>query len=225
MQTEIYYSHTITFFTLLTKLIDPISTIHQANGLIYCKFLFILVYGNLLMAAKATIYKATIQLADMDKGYYDTLQLTIAQHPSETEQRMMVRLIAFILNAHEDLQFGKGVSDEDEAALWQINYSEEIELWVELGQIDEKRLKKACNRAKAVKLYCYGSSVDTWWKQVSNNMNKFEKLTIEQFEQTTTDALVKLISRTMDFQCSIQDGQLWLTAGDETLLVETKKLK
>lgn len=178
----------------------------------------------LTMALKATIYKANIQLSDMDRNYYDNLQLTIAQHPSETDVRMMVRILAFILNANENLQFGKGVSDEDEAALWQINYSEEIELWIELGQVDSKRIKKACNRAKEVKLYCYGSSVGTWWSQGASKMRLFDKLTIEQFTTATTDALVKLISRTMEFQCSIQDGQLWLTSGDETLLVETTKL-
>ncbi len=177
------------------------------------------------MALKATIYKANIELADMDRNYYDSLTLTIAQHPSETEQRLMVRLMAYLLNAHQDLQFGKGVSDEEEAAIWQINYSEEIELWIELGQLDEKRLKKACNKAKKVKLYCYGSSVDTWWSQSESKLKKFQRLSIEQFEQTTTAALVKLLERNMEFQCSIQDGQLWLTSGENTLLIETKKLQ
>ena len=177
------------------------------------------------MALKATIYKATIHLSNMDRNYYDTLQLTIAQHPSETDQRMMVRIIAFVLNAHEDLKFGKGLSDEDEATIWQINYSEEIQLWIELGQIDEKRIKKACNRSKQVKLYCYGRSVETWWKQISPKLQQFDALSIEQFSTATTDALAKLIDRTMEFQCSIQDGQLWLTAGDDTLLIESTTLK
>jgi uncharacterized protein YaeQ len=177
------------------------------------------------MALKATINKATIHLSDMDRNYYDTLQLTIAQHPSETDQRLMIRLIAYILNANENLQFGKGVSDEDEAALWQINYSEVIELWIELGQLDEKRIKKACNRSQKVKLYCYGSSVDTWWSQSESKMRQFNKLSIEQFSEDTSAALAKLISRNMEFQCSIQDGQLWLTAGDQTLLIETIKLQ
>ena len=177
------------------------------------------------MALKATIYKASIELADMDRNYYDSLQLTLAQHPSETDLRLMVRLIVYLLNAHSDLQFGKGVSDEDEAALWQINYSDEIALWIELGQLDEKRIKKACNKAAQVKLYCYGSSVDTWWSQSQNALNKYTKLSVEQFSTTTTDALVKLLSRTMEFQCSIQDGQLWLSCGDESLLIETHPLK
>jgi uncharacterized protein YaeQ len=177
------------------------------------------------MALKATIYKANIELADMDRNYYDSLQLTIAQHPSETDQRLMVRLICYILNAHNDLQFGKGVSDEDEAAIWQINYSDEIALWIELGQLDEKRIKKACNKSAQVKLYCYGSSVETWWSQSQNSLNKFPKLSIKQFEPSIIEALVKLLSRTMEFQCSIQDGQLWLTCNDESLLIETKTLK
>lgn len=177
------------------------------------------------MALKATIYKANIELADMDRNYYDSLQLTIAQHPSETDQRLMVRLISFILNAHNDLRFGKGVSDEDEAAIWQINYSDEIALWIELGQLEERRIKKACNKAAKVKLYCYGPSVETWWSQSEAALNKFSKLSIEQFETDTTDSLVKLLSRTMEFQCSIQDGQLWLTSNEESLLIETKCLK
>ncbi|MBU2892404.1 YaeQ family protein [Colwellia sp. D2M02] len=177
------------------------------------------------MALKATIYKANIDLADMDRNYYDSIQLTIAQHPSETEQRLMVRLIAYILNAHPDLQFGKGLSDEDEAAIKQVNYSDEIALWIELGQLDEKRLKKASNQAKQVKLYCYGASASTWWGQAQSNLKKFDRLSIEQFTAETCDALVKLLSRTMEFQCSIQDGQLWLSSGDETVLVETIKLQ
>ena len=110
------------------------------------------------MALKATIYKANIHLADMDREYYDTINLTIAQHPSETDQRMMVRLISFILNAHQDLQFGKGLSDEEEAVIWQVNYSSVIDLWIELGQIDSKRIKKACSRAKSVKSRPFFSS-------------------------------------------------------------------
>lgn len=177
------------------------------------------------MALKATVYKANIELADMDRNYYDSLQLTLAQHPSETAQRFMVRLICYVLNAHQDLQFGKGISDEDEAALWQINYSDEIALWIELGQIDEKRIKKACNKAQHVKLYCYGSSAETWWSQSQAALKKYSKLSVEQFSQSTTDALAKLLSKTMEFQCSIQDGQLWLSCDGESLLIETQKLQ
>ncbi|TWX73865.1 YaeQ family protein [Colwellia sp. C1TZA3] len=177
------------------------------------------------MALKATIKKATIHLADMDRNYYDTIQLTIAQHPSENHRRMMIRLIAYVLNASENLQFGKGVSDEDEAAVWRVNYSEVIELWIELGQLDEKRLKKACNRAQQVKLYCYGSSVDTWWQQSKSKLNQLNKLSVESFSEETSQALELLANRSMEFQVSIQDGQCWLTCGEQSLLIELKKLK
>lgn len=177
------------------------------------------------MALKATIYKANIELADMDRNYYDSLNLTIAQHPSETPQRLMVRLVAYLLNAHPDLQFGKGVSNEEEAAIWQKDYSDTINVWIELGQLDEKRLKKACNQASEVKLYCYGSSSDTWWSQVENSLQKFDKLSVAQFDVATCEALAKLLDRNMSFQCSIQDGQMWLNAGDETLLISLNQLK
>jgi uncharacterized protein YaeQ len=177
------------------------------------------------MALKATIKKATIHLSDMDRHYYDTIQLTIAQHPSENDRRMMIRLIAYVLNASQNLQFGKGVSDEDEAAIWRVNYSDVIELWIELGQLDEKRLKKACNRAQQVKLYCYGSSVDTWWQQSKSKLNQLNKLSVESFSEETSQALELLANRSMEFQVSIQDGQCWLTCGEQSLLIELNKLK
>ncbi len=177
------------------------------------------------MALKSTIYKATIHLSDMDKNYYDTLNLTVAQHPSETDLRLMTRLLAFILNAHEDLSFGKGLSDEDEAALWQINYSQEIELWVELGQPDEKRLKKACNKANRTILYGYNSPFDVWWQQNKSKTSQHTNLTVERFDDAGLSALVALLSRTMEIQVSIQDGQLWITIGDESLLIERECLQ
>lgn len=177
------------------------------------------------MALKSTILKATIHLSDMDKNYYDTLNLTLAQHPSENEQRLMVRLIAFVLNAHEDLKFGKGLSDEEEAAIWQIDYAEQIALWVELGQIDPKRLKKASHRADQVKLYCYGSSTDVWWQQNQKEISNYNNVSVEQFPVEQVQALAELANKSMEFQISIQDGQLWLSAGEETLLIDLIKLK
>ncbi|QBG34974.1 YaeQ family protein [Litorilituus sediminis] len=177
------------------------------------------------MALKATIYKANIELADMDRHYYDSLNLTIAKHPSETEKRLMVRLIAFLLNAQPELTFGKGVSNEDEAAISHTDYNGTIALWIELGNLDEKRLKKACTKAKEVKLYCYDTSTPVWWSQNAEKFKSYNNLTIEEFTPDTVTALEKLADRNMEFQVSIQDSQLWLTSGDETLLVTTKQLK
>lgn len=178
-----------------------------------------------VMALKSTIYKAIIHLSDMDRDYYDTLNLTVAQHPSETDLRLMTRLLAFILNAHEQLTFGKGLSDEDEAALWHINYSEEIELWIELGQPDEKRIKKACNKAKQTMLYGYNSPFDVWWKQNKSKLEQYKNLTVERFDFETLNKLTTYLNRTIEIQASIQDGQLWLTIGDDSLLIEKETLQ
>ncbi len=161
----------------------------------------------------------------MDRNYYDATNLTLAQHPSETDLRLVTRILAYIFNAHEDLSFGKGVSDEDEAALWQINYSEEIALWIELGQPDEKRLKRACNRADKALLYGYHSPFDVWWQQNQSKLGQYKNLEVVKFDYDVLNTLASLLNRTMELQASIQDGQLWLTIGDETLLVERESLQ
>lgn len=177
------------------------------------------------MAQKSIIYKATVHLSDMDRDYYDTLHLTLAQHPSETDLRLMTRLLAFILNADEKLTFGKGVSDEEEAALWRFNYIDDIELWIELGQPDEKRIKKACNKAQQVILYGYHSPFDIWWQQNQNKLSQYANLTIERFNYQVLTELTSHLTRTMEIQASIQDGQLWLTIDDDSLLIERETLQ
>ena len=176
------------------------------------------------MALKSTINKATINLSDMDRNYYDTINLTLAQHPSETDLRLMTRVIAFILNAQPDLAFGKGVSDEDEAVIWQVDYSEQISLWIELGQPDEKRVKKAYNKAERVILYCYTSSNDVWFNQNKSKLSHYSNLAIFKFNYQVMQTLATWLSRTMEFQCSIQDGQLWLSDNENSLLIETQQL-
>ena len=111
------------------------------------------------MALKSTIHKAEVSIADMDRHYYAEHSLTIAQHPSETEERMMVRLLAFMLNAHERLTFGKGLSTDDEPDLWHVDYNSDIRLWIEVGLPDERRIRKACGRSDAVRVYLYGGSI------------------------------------------------------------------
>ncbi|MFT4929666.1 MAG: hypothetical protein ACI8WB_005801 [Phenylobacterium sp.] len=164
------------------------------------------------MALKATICKAQIQLSDMDRHYYETLNLTIAQHPSETNQRMMVRLMAFLLNAHEHLQFTKGLSSDEEPELWQINLTDEIEVWIDLGLPEERRIRKACSRSKEVIIYAYGgTAVAQWWQRTQSKVSRFDHLKVYNMPQDTVEALVQLVSRNMSFQCTIQDGEVWLT--------------
>ncbi|NVK21721.1 MAG: YaeQ family protein [Kangiellaceae bacterium] len=173
------------------------------------------------MALKATIYKATINIADMDRGYYDDLNLTIAQHPSETDRRMMVRIVAFILNAKEGLEFTKGLCAEDEPEIWQVSYSDEIELWIDLGLPDEKRIKQACHKAKKVFLYTYGNNAkNMWWKAIKNKVERFDNLSILHFPDEQVDNLEQMAARTMQLQATIQDGQLWLNDGNQTISIQ-----
>lgn len=170
------------------------------------------------MALKATVFKATLNIADMDRHYYADHQLTLAQHPSETDERMMVRLLAFVLHADEHLEFTRGLSTDDEPELWQKSLSDEIELWIELGLPDESRLRKACNRAKKVVLYTYGGrAVSLWWEKNHNKLSRFNNLTVIDLPQEGTEALAGLAERTMSLQCTIQDGEVGI--GNENTLV------
>ncbi|KUM02304.1 YaeQ family protein [Chromobacterium subtsugae] len=178
------------------------------------------------MALTATIYKASLTLSDMDRGYYASHQLTLAQHPSETLERMMLRVAAFALNASETLSFTRGLSADDEPELWQKNYSDEIELWVELGEPDEKRLKKACSRADKVVLYTYGGRAsEVWWSQIENKLSRLDKLEVFRIDFDALQTLAGLAQRSMQLNVTIQDGQMWLADEQHTVLLEPQRLK
>ena len=131
------------------------------------------------MALTATIFKASLQVSDMNRHYYADHQLTLARHPSETDERMMVRLLAFALHADERLSFTKGLCVDDEPDLWQKSLSNEIELWVDVGLPDEKRVRKACSRAMQVCLYLYGGrNAELWWNKNSANLQCYHNLTV-----------------------------------------------
>jgi len=171
------------------------------------------------MALKATVFKAELAIADMDRHYYHTHALTLARHPSETDERMMVRLLAFALHANEALEFTKGLSTDDEPDLWQKDFSGDIELWIELGQPDEKRIRKACSRARAVSVYCYsGNAAEIWWQHNRHLLERFDRLAVAAINTDTSQHLATLAQRSMRLQCSIQDGVTWL--GDDKRMVE-----
>ena len=160
------------------------------------------------MAPNATIYKAEVQVSDMDRHYYATHALTLARHPSETEERLMVRLLAFMLHAHERLEFGKGLSSEDEPDLWRKDLGGDIEQWIELGQPDESRLRKAGGRAREVVVVTYGGrAADTWWEKNAAALARAKNLKVIDVSAATA-ALVTLAERGMRLQCMIQDGQV-----------------
>ncbi len=172
------------------------------------------------MALKATIFKADLQIADMDRNYYGVHSLTLARHPSETEERLMVRLLAFALYADEQLSFGKGISTEDEPDLWQKDLTGAIERWIDVGLPDERRLRKACGRADQVAVLAYGGrAADIWWTQNQDKLCRLQNLSVLLLASETTEALTKLANRNMRLQCTIQDGQIWLSDAEGMPLV------
>jgi uncharacterized protein YaeQ len=178
------------------------------------------------MAVGATIFKTLLQIADMERNYYQDHALTLARHPSETDERMMVRLLAFALHAHEYLEFGQGMTEDDEADLWRKDLTGAIELWIDVGLPDEKLIRKACGRANQVVVYTYGGRVaEMWFAQNSGQFERLKNLTVINLPQESTRALAKLAQRNMQLQCTIQDGQVWLSDGKESVDVERVTLK
>ncbi|MFC5439551.1 YaeQ family protein [Rhodanobacter ginsenosidimutans] len=176
------------------------------------------------MALNSTIYKVELQISDMDRHYYATHALTLARHPSETEERLMVRLLAFALYADDRLEFGKGLSDEDEPALWRKAYTDEIELWIELGQPDESRIRKACGRSRQVVVISYaGNAAEIWWSKVGSALARNRNLTVLDIPAATVTELVALLQRGMRLQCLIQDGQLQLMNDTDAVAVDPVK--
>ena len=176
------------------------------------------------MALKATIYKADLSIADMDRNYYQEHALTIARHPSETDERVMIRLLAFALHADPALAFGKDLFDVEEPALWLKDLTGAIDLWVEIGQPDERRLMKASGKSNRVLVYSYSATSNIWFKQLASKIERARKITIVNIPAETSAALERLVSRNMQLQCTIQDGQVWITDGKETVQVEREIL-
>jgi uncharacterized protein YaeQ len=172
------------------------------------------------MALKATIFKASVQIADTDRNYYQSHALTIARHPSETDERMMVRLLAFALHAHEALEFGKGLSTDDEPDLWRKDLTGAIQLWVDVGQPDEKRLRKACGRASEVVVYSYGGSGAAMWReQIADTLTRSRNLSVRKIDSADSQAMAKLAQRSMDLTYTVQDAQVWVADAKNTVQV------
>lgn len=170
------------------------------------------------MALKATVFKATLNIADMDRYYYDEHSLTLARHPSETDQRMMARLAVFALNAEPRLNFTKGISTDNEPDLWIKDYSDQIELWIELGQPDEKRLRQACGKAQAVRIYCYsGHSAELWWEQIQNIAKRFDNLSVINLNHDAIQQLGDMAQRNMILHCNIEDQILSLSDNTQSV--------
>jgi len=181
------------------------------------------------MALKATIYKAALQLSDMDRHVYDTLNVTIARHPSEADERMMVRVLALAMGWPADtregtLELAKDMWEPDEPALWHQNFSNEIVHWVEVGQPDDKRLLKACGRADRVTVWAFQSSTPIWFDGIANKLSRTDKLTIWQVPTEQSQALAALAQRGMQLTVTVQDGTVWVSEGEQSVEITPIKL-
>lgn len=178
------------------------------------------------MVLKSTIFKAELQIADLDRNYYQNHALTVARHPSETDERMMVRVLAFALYADSALAFGKGLSAEDEPDLWRKDLTGAIELWIEVGLPDEKRIRRACGRARQVVVLSYGGRVaDMWWQQNQAALKRQDNLAVINLSPEDSRALAALAARGMQLQCTLQDGEAWLIVdGENTRIAPETRL-
>jgi uncharacterized protein YaeQ len=176
------------------------------------------------MALKATIFKAELHVSDMDRQHYGSYTLTLARHPSETDQRLMVRLLAFAMYASDGLRFGRGLSTEDEADLFEQDPTGLIERWIDVGTPDPRDIRKACGQSKQVVVLTYGRTVDVWWRQHGEALSGQRNLAVLRLTAETGEALAALAARSMSLQCVIQDGIIWFTAGEVTVQVEPEWL-
>jgi uncharacterized protein YaeQ len=174
------------------------------------------------MALKATIYKVAVQVSDLDRNEYSDHNLTIARHPSETDERMMVRVLAFALNAPTTndrgyLEFGKDLWDADEPPLWRKDLTGLLVDWIEVGQPDEKLLLRVSSRAERVVVYCFSSASGVWWSGLANKMTRAKNLTVWQVPAEQSEALGALAKRSMDLQVTIQEGSIWVGDGEHSV--------
>jgi len=172
------------------------------------------------MAQKATIYKAQLAIADMDRGVYAEQPLTIARHPSETDERMMLRVLALGLNfpgggAEGTLEFAKGLWDTDEPDLWHKDLTGAVLHWIEVGQPDDKRVLRACGRARRVTVLCYGAAAPIWWSGIAGKLARATNLEVWRIAPEQSSGLAGLAQRAMQLQLTVQDGGVWVseTAG------------
>jgi len=178
------------------------------------------------MALKSTIFKADVAIADIDRGYYRDHVLRIAQHPSETSERMMVRLLAFALHADDALEFGRGISTDDEPDLWRRDLTGAIDKWIDVGLPDERDVRKACGRAREVYVLAYGGrAVELWWQDARDKLERQDRLAVSEVPIEASRALALLAERTMRLQVTIQEGHIFVADGATSVPVDLRVLK
>jgi uncharacterized protein YaeQ len=186
-------------------------------------------HGFCSMALKATIYKALLQIADMDRGVYADHGVTIARHPSETDERMMIRLLGFALHVlgNEDagqLVFAKDLWDVDEPALWHKDYTDAVQHWVDVGQPDDKRLLRAAGRCERVTVLSFASSTPLWWRGIESKLTRASNIAVWQIEAEQSQALARLVRRDIQLQVTVQDGTVWMSSTADSVEITPLRL-
>ncbi|VWX59528.1 conserved hypothetical protein [Burkholderiales bacterium 8X] len=186
------------------------------------------------MALKSTIFKATLAVADIDHGYYADHPLTLARHPSETDERMMIRLVALALNAYKlqsvcdgdgVLGFGQGLSNPDDPDVSLRDFTGRTRVWIEVGQPEDKPLVKACGKADEVLLYTFSHSAEIWWKSIENKLARLQNLSVFRVPAPASQALAELARRSMQLQATVQEGGLMLGDGARSVDIELQRWK
>jgi uncharacterized protein YaeQ len=178
------------------------------------------------MALKSTIFKAALSIADVDRGYYRDHALTVARHPSETDERMMMRLLAFALHADDALEFGRGLSADDEPDVWRRDLTGAVEQWIEVGLPEEREVRRACGRAREVHVLAYGGrTVDLWWQAARARLERQDRLAVSDVPLEASRALARLAARNMALQFTIQERHVLIANGSTSLAVEIRALK
>jgi uncharacterized protein YaeQ len=186
------------------------------------------------VALKSTIFKAQLAVADIDHGYYADHSLTLARHPSETDERMMVRLVALALNAHAvqtvcngdgTLAFGAGLSDPDDPDVSLRDFTGATRLWIEVGQPEEGPITKACRKADQVALYAFHHAAEVWWRGIETKLTRLHNLSVWRIPTDASQALAQLAERSMQLQATIQEGALMLGNGQRTVDIEPLRWK
>ena len=184
------------------------------------------------MAIKSTIFKAHLQIADIDHGYYADHALTLARHPSETDERMMVRLVALAIHAHElndtcsgdgTLAFGAGLSDPEDPDVSLTDFTGRKRIWIEVGQPEDKPLSKACSKADAVAVYCFHHAAEVWWKGIANKLTRMDKLQVWRIPTDAAQALIPMAERSMQLQATVQEGALTLSSSQGSVVLEPER--
>jgi len=186
------------------------------------------------LALKSTIFKANLGIADIDHGYYADHALTLARHPSETDERMMIRLAALALNAQRiqsecggdaTLSFGAGLSNPDEPDVWLRDFTGQTRLWIEVGQPEDKPLAKACGKSDEVHVYCFHHAAEVWWRGIQNKLSRLGNLSVFRVPALESQALAALAQRSMQLQATVQEGALTLGDGAHSIHIEPVRWK